>query len=261
MNTEDFLIELYCRVDDKMVGVKKHKQASLYPSEVVTLAEVFVTKGIGPRAFSRWLTGNYRYLFPHLPSRTRVFRLFCSHRQWGARFLAATTVLGVIDAYGIELIHPMREGRSEQQIGKKGKSNHRWIIGGKLCWLLNQWGLVVKWAADTANGSDRVFHALLKAVQEHRIVLSDTGFHAKADDPPNLKGCPRGTWNSRMLIETVLSMLTTVCHLKKLTHRVWTYVEMHLGVMMATFNPLGQGNGWKPDQTGFFPLSLAEFSL
>jgi hypothetical protein len=30
------------------------------------------------------------------------------------------------------LIHPMREGRSPQQIGRKGLSNHRWMVGGKL---------------------------------------------------------------------------------------------------------------------------------
>jgi len=39
---------------------------------------------------------------------------------------------------GIELIHPMREGRSPQQIGRKGLSNHRWMVGGKLCLVLNQ---------------------------------------------------------------------------------------------------------------------------
>src|SRR5712692_5448878 len=49
------------------------------------------------------------------------------------------------NSYTLELIHPMREGRSPQQIGRKGLSNHRWIVGGKLCLLLNQWGLVVGW--------------------------------------------------------------------------------------------------------------------
>ena len=44
------------------------------------------------------------------------------------------------------------------------------------------------------------------------IVLTDTGFHAKTGDPTNMKVCPRGTWNTRMLVETVLSMLTTVFH-------------------------------------------------
>jgi hypothetical protein len=46
--------------------------------------------------------------------------------RFGTRaFLAAPTVLEVIDTSGIELIHPMREGHSPQQIGRKGLSNHR----------------------------------------------------------------------------------------------------------------------------------------
>src|SRR5215468_9952388 len=85
---------------------------------------------------------DYRPLFPRLPERTRLFRLLKTHQDWTQVFLAAPTVLGVIDTYGIELIHPMREGRSPQPIGRKGLSNHRWIVGGKLCLLLNQWGLI-----------------------------------------------------------------------------------------------------------------------
>jgi len=45
-----------------------------------------------------------------------------------AGFLGRPTVLGVIDTYGVELIHPMREGRSPQQIGRKGSP----IIAGLL---------------------------------------------------------------------------------------------------------------------------------
>ena len=56
------------------------------------------------------------------------------------------------------------------------------------------------------------------------IVLSDTGFHAAAGDPSNLKLCQRGAWEDRMLVETVLSMLTLVCHLKKVMHRGWAYL-------------------------------------
>ena len=33
---------------------------------------------------------------------------------------------------GIELLHPYRAGRAAHQIGRKGLSHHRWIIGGKL---------------------------------------------------------------------------------------------------------------------------------
>lgn len=38
MSDEDFIIELFCRIDDTLDNVPKHAQASLYPSEVVTLA-------------------------------------------------------------------------------------------------------------------------------------------------------------------------------------------------------------------------------
>jgi hypothetical protein len=59
MTTEDFIIELFCRVDDKMLDVKKHPQSALYPSEVVTLALLFALKGVGNRAFYRWLKRDY----------------------------------------------------------------------------------------------------------------------------------------------------------------------------------------------------------
>src|SRR2546426_6990524 len=34
-----------------------------------------------------------------------------------------------------------RSGRSPHQSGRKGLSKHRWMVGGKLCLVLNQWGL------------------------------------------------------------------------------------------------------------------------
>lgn len=171
------------------------------------------------------------------------------------------TILGVIDSYGIELIHPMREGRSQKQIGKKGKSNKRWIVGGKLCLLLNKFGLVVDWDFGTANQYDADFQALVEKVVDDMIVLADTHFHAKAGDPPNLKICPRGTWNDRMVIETVLSMLTTISRFKKVFHRTWSQFQARLGYMMACFNILVQWDDFHSDENGFFPLSMADFSL
>jgi hypothetical protein len=170
-------------------------------------------------------------------------------------------VLGVIDTYGIELIHPIREGRSPQQIGRKGLSNHRWIVGGKLCLLLNQWGLVVGWDCDTANVADNTFQGLIRQFEERMIVLSDTGFHAAEGDPSNLKLCQRGEWEDRMLVETVLSMLTLVCHFKKVMHRGWAYFQACLAFTMAAFNLLVQWHGFQPHAYGFVPLSMAEFSL
>ena len=50
-----------------MPDAQKHFQASLYPSEVVTIAILFALKGVGIRAFYRWLKRAPRPLFPHLP--------------------------------------------------------------------------------------------------------------------------------------------------------------------------------------------------
>jgi hypothetical protein len=169
--------------------------------------------------------------------------------------LAAPTVLGVIDTYGIELNHSMREGWSPQQIGRKGLSNHRWIVGGKLCLVLNQWGLVVAWACATATVADNTFQGLIRQFEEHMIVFSDTGFHAAEGDPINLKLCPRGEWQGRLLVETVLSMLTLVMH------RGWAYFQARLAFTMAAFNVLVQWHDFQPNASGFVPLSIAEFSL
>ncbi len=210
MITLDLITALFYEVDEQLRAIPKHPEAHLWPSEVVTLGLLHARKGGGNRPFYRWLTRDYRPLFPRLPERTRLFRLLKTHQDWTQAFLAAPTVLGVIDTYGIELIHPMREGRSPQQIGRKGLSNHRWIVGGTRCLLLNQWGLIVGWAGATANVADNTFQGLVRQCEEQMIVLSDTGFHAAEGDPSNLKVCQRGEWEDRMLVETVLSMLTFV---------------------------------------------------
>ena len=261
MITTEFITALFYEVDEQLGAIPKHPEAHLWPSEVVTLGLLHALKGVGNRPFYRWLTRDYRPLFPCLPERTRLFRLLKTHQDWAQAFLAAPTVLGVIDTYGIELIHPMREGRSPQQIGRKGLSNHRWIVGGKLCLLLNQYGLVVGWDCATANVADNTFQWLIRHVDGRMIVLSDTGFHAAEGDPTNLKLCQRGEWEDRMLVETVLSMLTLVCHLKKVMHRGWAYFQARLAFTMAAFNVLLQWHGLRPYASGFVPLSIAEFSL
>ena len=155
MITIEFITALFSEVDEQLRAIPKHPEAYLWPSEVVTLGRLPALKGVGNRPFSRWLTRDYRPLFPRLPERTRLLRLLKTHQDWTQAFLATPTVLGVIDTYGIELLHPIREGRSSQQIGRKGVSNHRWIVGGKRCLLLNQWGLTVGWACATANVAER----------------------------------------------------------------------------------------------------------
>ena len=171
MTTADLIIGLFAHVDNEMTAVPKHPQAELYPSEMVTLALLYALKGGGKRAFYRWLVRDWLAFFPRLPHRTRLFRLFTTHRAWADRF------------------------------------------------------------------------------------------HAEEGDPANLKICPPKQWNSRMVIETVYSMLTTICRFKHMTHRVWEYFQAHLAFAVALFNILVQWHGFQPNEEGFFELSIAEFSL
>jgi len=260
MTTQDFIIALFCAVDQERLDVPKRPDAKRYLSEVVTLALLFAIKGGGTRAFDRWLTRDYLPLFPQVPERTRLARLFKTHTAWTARFMAAPTVLGVADSYGIALLHPMWEGRSPAQIGKKGTRNHRWIVGGKPCLILNQWGLICAWDGATAKVHDTHFQPLIARGDGQMMVLTDRGFHAKTGDPVNMKVCPRGTWNTRMLVETVLSRLTTVFHSKKVGHRVWAYCRARVAWTMAALNLLARW-GMEIDEHEMVRLSIAKFSL
>lgn len=265
MSTVDFITELYCRIAERLSQADKehkHRQAKLYPSEVVTLAVLYSLKGNGQRAFWRWLTRDYCCLFPHLPDRTRLFRLFNTHQKWVDTFMAEPSLLGVMDSYGIELLHPRREGRSDKQLGKKGKSNCRWIVGGKLCFVLNHLGLITAWDCDTANVYDgTAFQQLADRFQNEMVIFADTGFRKADWYPDNLRFCRRGEWNVRMVVETVLSMLTYVCHFKHMSHKSWAYFRSHLAFTMTMFNLLVTWYGLRPDESGFVHLSIAEFSL
>src|SRR5215471_21472030 len=116
MTTVELITALFYEVDEQLYAIPKHPEAHLWPSEVVTLGRLPALKGVSNRPFYRRLTRDYRPLFASLPERTRLFCLFTTPQDWTRAFLAAPMVLGVIDTYGIELIHPILEGRSPQQI-------------------------------------------------------------------------------------------------------------------------------------------------
>ena len=227
--TVDFITTLFW-------SVAKHSQALLYPSELVTIGIPYALKGCGERALT-------------------------AHRAWTDYFLAEPSLLGVADSYGVELIHPSREGRSSRPLRDKGISNWRWILGAKLGFVLNHVGLFVAWDCNLASVSDQAFRPLIAQFAEQMVVLVDTGFHGHAFDPANMKVCKRGAWNTRMLIETVLSMLTTVCHLKKIAHRQADYFRARMAFILSAFNVLVQWHGLNPDEQGMVHLSIAEFSL
>ena len=121
--------------------------------------------------------------------------------------------------------------------------------------------MVCAWDCATVHVHDAYFQPLIAQFTDTMIVLTDTGCHAKTGDPPNMKVCQRGTWNVRMLVDTMLSkMLTTVFHCKQVSHRVWAYFRARVAWMLAAFNLLAQW-GLEVDDHDFIHLSIAEFSL
>jgi hypothetical protein len=261
MSTDDFIIALFCRVDAVMGTEPKHPHAKLYPSAVVTLALVFALTGVRTRALYRWITRDDRAVFPRLPHRTRLLRLFAAHRAWADSVLAAPTVVGVAARYGSELVHPMREGRSTQQIGRNGTSNQRWIVGITLAYIVNQRGVVVAWDGATANVYDAVLHPVIADCADDMVVCTDMGFYATTGDPPHRNACSRNTWTVRMVIETVVAMLTQVCHVQTISQRRWPYVLARLRLTMALFTLLVQWDGLRVGDGGHVPLTMAQFSV
>jgi hypothetical protein len=109
--------------------------------------------------------------------------------------------------------------------------------------------------------ADNTFQWLIRQCDERMMVLSDTACHAAEGDPANLTLGQRGEWRDRLLVETVLAMLTLMLHCKQVMHRLWAYCHARLAFTMAAFNVLVQWHGFQPNMYGFVPLSIAEFSL
>lgn len=238
MATDEIIIRLFCIVADRLTDVKPHPNANLHPSEIVTIGLLYALKGNGYRAFYRWLSSNWRHFFPKLPDCTRLLRLLRDYNHLTDRWLQPPTFFTVMDSYGIELIHPIREGRSEQQVGRKGKSNHRWIVGIKLVPLLNGRGEVVDWSWAPANTHDQHFRGMATKFDGETITLTDMGFAQAGAPSSNIKLCPRGTWNERMCIETFNSLMTILFHAKQIRQRVSTHIEARLAYLIALANTL-----------------------
>lgn len=253
MSTEEIIIHLFCMVDDRLGPVKKRSDAKLSDSEIVTIALVFSLRGGQYRRFYRWMQANYGYLFPNLPEVSRLLRLFKRCAHYTDEFLAEPSFFTIADTYGIELCHPRREGRSAQQVGKKGKSNGRWIVGVKLGWLINNAGKIVTWQWDTANVSDREFRDMPLAYNGETITLCDLGFREKDAPHENMLFCEKGTWNERFAVETDFSWACLSFNSKKLYHRKAKYIDARLGYMTALLNCL-------LDLTTT-PRSLTEFTI
>lgn len=261
MTTEEIIIWILCLVEERMPPIKKHPQSKLYPSELITIGILFTLKGGHFRAFYRWLKRDYEALFNGLPDRTRLMRLLKTHHRWYVWFLEDPTFFTVVDSFPIELIFPIREGRSPQQVGKKNKDKGRWSVGIKLFWIINDLGRVVAWKWLPMNVHDQDFNDEIEELNGQTISLSDLGFRCVEGIPDNLKLCEKGTWNERMCVETSFSLLTVVCHMKKLFHRLSTYIEARLAYTTAMSNVLLALFHQLHPEAPPYKLSIAEFSL
>jgi hypothetical protein len=238
LTQEEFIAQLFCLVDDALTDLPKDPRSQLWPSELVTIGVLFVLRGQSQRRFYLWLVSNFRALFPRVPERTRLFRLLRHYRGWAERFLAEPGLINVSDSLSIELVHPRREKRTAGQIGKKGKSNGRWVVGIKFCPLLNGAGRIVDWDAETANVHDGEFQRML-ADHPDAGKMTDKGFHRsrkRGGDCANLLICERGQCNVRMVIETVFSSWVRLWSMKKIAERQWPGIEARLSYACAAWN-------------------------
>lgn len=263
--TTDIITHLFVRVDDQLGPVPRHPLAKLHVSEIVTLGLLFGLKGTGFKGFYRWISRDYRSMFPNLPERSRLSRLITKYAALCADFLGTPSFFTIIDCYPIELLHPRREKRAKHSLAKKSKDKGRWAVGIKWCGVINDFGEIVNFGWQPMNRHDQVFYPLVSALNGQSIVMGDWGFRSAKKDtiPDNLKLCKKGTWNVRMQVETAFSLVTRIMNLKHMDHRQEAYLTAHLAYVSAVFNILLAWSrelfGWTGDDA--FKMHLASFSL
>ena len=76
-----------------------------------------------------------------------------------------------------------------------------------------------------------------------------------------MKLCKKGTWSERMCVETALSMVTQVCDLKRIRHRVMAYIQARMAYVSAMFNILLDLFHNIYPEIDPYKMSIAEFSL
>ena len=96
MTTEELITALFYEVDEQLRTIPKHPEAHLWPSEVITLGLLHALKGVGNRPFYRWLTRDYRPLFPSSPNAPASFAssrpITTGHRSsWPLRRCSASS--------------------------------------------------------------------------------------------------------------------------------------------------------------------------
>lgn len=237
---------------------KKHPLGKLYLSEIIFCGVLFVLKGGSFRRFHPWLLK--RNLL-NLPERSRLCRLLIKYRKLCNQFLSSETFFNCLDSFGVEIIHPTREGRSKQsqRVSRKGKSNHRWIVGRKINVAINGELEIVDFQDATDNVCDNTFDVYYEQ-KDDAIYLSDKGYRKQEKSggtPENFKICNSGGWNERMWIERLFSLWTRVCGMKHSFHRSVNGFKAKVAYLVALTNITFRLN----ETLGFHKCSLVQWAI
>lgn len=260
LQEDDIILHLLTAIAEEL-GKKdtKHPLGKLYLSEVILCGVLFALKGGSFRRFHPWL--KQRNIL-NLPERSRLCRLLIKYRRICNQFLSHETFFNVLDSFGVEIIHPVREKRSVQSqlVSKKGKSNKRWIIGRKINVAINGELEIVDYQEQTANVFDNTFNNAYEHKKEH-IYLTDNGYRKQkkyGGTPDNFKICKKGTWNDeRMWVERLFSLWTRICGMKHSFHRSVKGFQAKVAYLVILTNITFRLN----ESLGFHKCSLVQWAL
>jgi len=238
---------------------RRHPLGKLYLSEILLCGVLFALKGGSFRQFHPWLQ---RRKMLNLPERSRLCRLLIKYHKYCNQFLSTETFFNIIDSFGVEIIHPVREGRStqSQRVSKKGKSNKRWIVGRKINVAINGELEIIDYQDNTDNVCDNTFNDKYEQKEEH-IYLTDNGYRRQVKNggtPDNFKICKKGTWNDeRMWVERLFSLWVRVCGMKHSFHRTTKGFQAKVSYLVALTNITFRLN----ESLGFHKCTLVQWAL
>jgi hypothetical protein len=260
LQEDDIIIYLLSAIAEGL-GKKdrRHPLGKLYLSEILLCGVLFALKGGSFRQFHPWLQ---RRNMLNLPERSRLCRLLIKYHKHCNQFLSTETFFNIIDSFGVEVIHPVREERSTQSqiVSRKGKSNKRWIIGRKINVAINGELEIIDYQDDTDNVCDNSFDTYYEKRQEH-IYLTDNGYRKQAKyggTPDNFKICKKGTWNDeRMWVERLFSLWVRICGMKHSFHRTVKGFQAKVAYLVVLTNITFRLN----ESLGFHKCSLVQWAL
>ncbi len=235
-SSTEIILAIFLFVENLTCDLAQHPQSKLHPSEIVTLALLWRLKDSSIRRFHIW--AQFTGLFPNLPDHSRLFRLFQHYKptievlaqSWSQEHWA------VVDSTGVELIHPIRQGRTVQNWHGKNKSKGRWYVGQKVAILVSPSGQIMNWECLPANAHDTWFENVF---EEHPcIVLGDFGFKRAKGHPDWLVICQRGECNERMVVESAFSQMKRLLGFDKIRAKTKAGFELAVTCIVALFNTL-----------------------